>query len=406
MERPPVAVETGSSSDNDKTAISTSTDASVDKERSEEYKKLMDYLQKMEEEEEEEELGAQEMKQRIPVWKQADREHKDQDDETEAMLDEGYDMEVSESIFDHFDDDEQYATEGIVEQEDSTSHDLGPEEEEEESIHGNAKDNRKPENVPVKETVSEVMSTPTIETSDKKPDKGRKRISRFKASRQKEREEAAAAVKSSVKEAAANQDEVQDKSATTTKSAGTPKKVSWGDVATVKEHNSADAPSSLSDAFYTAPIKPEHKPTDTAQRTIKSPADIFSIVREQQQYPAFDDYPSLDDIDEQDGSRACEPVDLNELAKSARKIPQTIWRQTNESIRPIIEQVGKPSAEAASADQKSSPTGKKSKLDTNIMKGAVMERETEPVDIEKVEEDMDLREVGPCTCFRKKSTSI
>lgn len=151
--------------------------------------------------------------------------------------------------------------------------------------------------------------------------------------------------------------------------------VTWDTNTDVREHDKA-APSSdiASTASYSQPMKTSSYPVNTKIRT---PADIFRQIR-----PAEDNYPSLDNDIESDQN-----VDLNELIKVARDSQEAFYRPTDgtEALIPMVK--------SATDSEKGIIVAPKNKLDNKIMKGAVMERDVVPVDLDEVEDDMDLREV-------------
>jgi hypothetical protein len=150
--------------------------------------------------------------------------------------------------------------------------------------------------------------------------------------------------------------------------------VTWDTNTDVRDHDKAAAPSDIaSTVSYSQPMKTTPTSSDTKIRT---PADIFRQIR-----PAEDDYPSLDNDTEND-----QKVDLNELIKVARNSQESLYcpADGSKALIPIVKSTDK---------EEGMIIAPKSKLDNKIMKGAVMERDVVPVDLEEVEEDMDLREV-------------
>jgi hypothetical protein len=169
------------------------------------------------------------------------------------------------------------------------------------------------------------------------------------------------------------------------------RKVTFDTSTSVREHDNRMAPSVVSETqSYSEPVKNEG--TDN---TIRSPADIFRVVKQtQMQQLEQDDYPSFGEEDEP------MEVDLNELVKAARIVPQNLWRSNDgsEMRMPI------PHYDEEEEEEKGIIIANKNKLDTNIMRGAVMERETKPVDMEKVEDDMDLNEIN--NSYQQKRQSM
>jgi hypothetical protein len=96
-----------------------------------------------------------------------------------------------------------------------------------------------------------------------------------------------------------------------------------------------------------------------------------------------DGYPALDS----DVSSTAAPVDLRELASAiSLSDPEPMFRpnyEVDEDNLPTTQRPWRPSTLVQS----------KSKLDTNTMRGAVMEREAEDLDLDEVEDDMDFKEV-------------
>ncbi|KAI8141463.1 hypothetical protein BJV82DRAFT_619270 [Fennellomyces sp. T-0311] len=80
-----------------------------------EHKDVMAMLQRLEEEEEEDELEQEIQKQKSS--KGGAKEDEEDDDEEDWNC---YDTEIADNLFDHFEDDEDYATQGIVDQVDAT----------------------------------------------------------------------------------------------------------------------------------------------------------------------------------------------------------------------------------------------------------------------------------------------
>lgn len=401
-----------------------------------EYKEVMDLLERMELEEEELERSGN--LEQSTEDNEENREEEDEDEEDEDL----YDREISDTIFDHFDDDEEYAMQGIVEEEDATIHftdisDAG--------FRSDVAEEESPVIMNVKEHVTtDVRSNePTLSNERKKiskfkaarftektanisasedstssqgkiskfkaalqqeklqdqselvkPAQAPKKISKFKAALEQQKREdenvseqskPAPTTKKVSKFKAARQKEKASETGESTKIEGEKRSVTWDSVATVREHDTLAAPAEPVSVSYNEPVKKEHVPGErTLQKTINSPADIFSIVKEQAQIPLSleDDYPALD----MDSGNPSEPINFMELAEKAKAIPQKIYTTLEEprAVKPLIQEV---------ATKSTSPQSKTSNMDTPTMKGVVMERETEPMDLEQVEEDMDFREV-------------
>ncbi|OBZ82640.1 hypothetical protein A0J61_09312 [Choanephora cucurbitarum] len=151
--------------------------------------------------------------------------------------------------------------------------------------------------------------------------------------------------------------------------------VTWDTTTTVRDHDALSAPSAVSTTdSYSQPMKSE--PT----KTIRSPADIFRVIRQTQQ----DGYPSLEEDGDVD-------VDLNQLIQVARETKEPFYRSADGSDVPMLTPPPPPIILMSEEEQQVVP--RKSKLDNKVMKGAVMERDIVPVDFEQVEEEMDLREI-------------
>lgn len=156
--------------------------------------------------------------------------------------------------------------------------------------------------------------------------------------------------------------------------------VTWDSDISIKDHDNTMAPSVVSETTsYSQPMKNES--------TSKKPS-LFKQIQQQQQQYIQDDYPSLDD--ESDTK-----IDLNQLVVLARDSSEAFWRP-NDGSEALIPMFNQPNDEEEEEEEEE-PTGiivaKKNKLDNKIMKGAVMERDIVPVDLEQVEDDMDIREI-------------
>lgn len=163
--------------------------------------------------------------------------------------------------------------------------------------------------------------------------------------------------------------------------------VTWDTNNSVRDHDNTLAPSVVSETTsYSQPMKKEETKISLIQQ-IKSASDIYRTIQNTQN-SIVDDYPSLDDNEEESSDKK---VDLNELIKVARQSSEAFWKPTDgtESLIPIVKQSDNNNNE----DEKGIIVAKKSKLDNKIMKGAVMERDITPIDLDEVEEDMDMREI-------------
>lgn len=229
-----------------------------------------------------------------------------------------------------------------------------------------------------------VASTSSVSSSSNRP----KKMSRFKLSRQQSQQP---------------KEEEEEETVTPVKVERIkPKRtVTWDSNNTVRDHDNTLAPSVVSElTSYSQPMKTaeqDAKKKAATARMIRSPADIFHTLQQTQQ-DYVDDYPSLDDS-EQEGGR--KKVDLNELIKVAKDSQEAFWRP-NDGSKALIPMVKSSSSSQPTQDkddnEEDQPEGlivaRKSKLDNKIMKGAVMERDLVPqVDLDELEQDMDLREV-------------
>lgn len=154
--------------------------------------------------------------------------------------------------------------------------------------------------------------------------------------------------------------------------------VTWDSNTSVRDHDNTLAPSVVSEtASYSQPMKNEGK-----SPMVRSAANLFRAVQHTQDQ-AVDDYPSLDEENDT-------KVDLHELIKVARDSSEAFWRP-NDGSEALIPMVNEDDSE--DEEPEGIIVAKKNKMDNKIMKGAVMERDIVPVDLEAVEEDMDIREV-------------
>ncbi|CEP08130.1 hypothetical protein [Parasitella parasitica] len=168
--------------------------------------------------------------------------------------------------------------------------------------------------------------------------------------------------------------------------------VTWDATTDVRDHDYYSAPSDVAETpSYSQPMKTESK-KPLLKRSIQSPADIFNTIKFSQG-EIVDDYPSLDDDNEVNGKQ----VDLNELIQVARSGSEAFYRPNDGSEALISMFKSFNDEEGEEEEEEETPNGiivaRKNKMDNKIMKGAVMERDVAPVDLEKVEDDMDLREI-------------
>lgn len=487
-------------------------------------KDVMALLEQLDgEDEDEEEYVEQEEKSfRERIMEQAKEEESDEDDTDDDELDDRYDTEIADNLFDHFDDDEEYAIEGVVEQEDATIHEEDNDEasslvpnviestiKETPTVSDASKEKAKEKVVAHQQEQSTevqaatVASSPTTSEPVSKPKKisrfkaarnqdrihtpettneshqpastsieehqipavkpvtssatAPKKVSKFKAARQQHMEipsveaadsnasssatsrknqarsipevqpstsnepsttpiqkrgipvvESAGAKKKTSRFKAARQQARENKTTIEPSSSVSPirnsntvpskdengkRRVTWDEVATVQEHDRSAAPSeATSSDTYKSPVKQESDNATTAvPQVIRSPADIFKVVKAQRQILLDDGYPSLDTGEDNFDEAESTIVTMDELRHSANLGKQELWQLKVEPDNPIFYNNNQMPQEQQ--QQASLPKMPKSKLDTNIMKGAVLEREIEAVDLEQVEADMDLREV-------------
>ncbi|ORY96674.1 hypothetical protein BCR43DRAFT_492078 [Syncephalastrum racemosum] len=370
-------------------------------------KDLMALFDKLEDEEDEE-LGA-------------DRQTNDGDDDDDEEVDDydsdQFDSDIADSMADltyaGYDDDEEYSTQGIVEHVDEAEDD--PASQIPQVVVAEGQDKKLTDAEPVAK-IAPRRAPPPMPTEPvviEKPNARKPKVSRFKAAREKERmskqadkepslspSKSAGVVEHPIKPTSGMDFVDEEKPATKDRKA-----VSWGTVNTVSEHDRSAAPSAVAKAAsYTEPMK---EPTEAAELggKIRTPADIFNLMMQQSPMEAEDDYPSLESFDESNASS--EPIDLNELARSARIIPQELWHAQSDpegarTVAPLIQEMINAQNRFADDDdddeeeeeEEEEKNRTPSKLDTRIMRGAVMERDIEPIDVDKVEEDMDLREIS------------
>lgn len=214
---------------------------------------------------------------------------------------------------------------------------------------------------------------------------GAKKTSRFKAARQQAREN-----KTTI-EPPSSASPISNSGNVPSKDENGKRRVTWDEVATVQEHDRSAAPSeATSSDTYKSPVKQEsdNATTTALPQVIRSPADIFKVVKAQRQILLDDGYPSLDTGEDNFDEAESTIVTMDELRHSANLGKQELWQLKVEPDNPILY-----NNHQMPQEQTSLPKMPKSKLDTNIMKGSVLEREIEAVDLEQVEADMDLREV-------------
>ncbi|KAI7876691.1 hypothetical protein K492DRAFT_210185 [Lichtheimia hyalospora FSU 10163] len=500
----------------------TSTEKPVTKDN-QHMKGVMALLEQLggEEDDEEDDIEQEEKSLRERIMEHEKEEESDEDTDDDE-LDDRYDTEIADNLFDHFDDDEEYATEGVVEQEDATIHDENDNESQPEAppsvsnviestvqetttVNDSSKEESKADQQEPRTTEQPTTETPlstpsepvskpkkvsrfkaarnedrlhTVETTNTshqptstsmddqqipavKPVTSSviapKKVSKFKAARQQHAEigipsvetidnnapssetlrknqeqsipkvqqqisapqvistseqptaptqqrgipvvESSSKKKKTSRFKAARQQARESK--TTIESSAAPtnntpakdengkRRVTWDEVATVQEHDRSAAPSeATSSDTYTSPVKQESNHATTIPQVIRSPADIFKVVKAQRQILLDDGYPALDTGEDTFDESESTVVTMDELRHSANLGKQELWQLKVEPDNPLIF-----NDHPMPQEQSSLPKMPKNKLDTNIMKGAVLEREIEAVDLEQVEADMDLREV-------------
>ncbi|KAI9019991.1 hypothetical protein CLU79DRAFT_756638 [Phycomyces nitens] len=233
-----------------------------------------------------------------------------------------------------------------------------------------------------------------------------KKLSKFKMARQQERESTPKTTSPPIPKPVPQPTNVPEQKSTVEKtSKEVPKrKVTWDDVTTVHEHAREDSPSTRMGEGYSEPVKKgQSQDTFKPRQNIRSPADIFNVIRQTQKALApvgEDGYPLLESETETTGDGNANVLDIQDLLSSVRSTSQVLWRPAsvgNEEAIPFIPSTDEP-MEILKTNQE--PTGRPSKMDTNTMRGAVMERDTEPVDMDELEEDMEIREIT--TSYQRK----
>ncbi|KAL0146262.1 hypothetical protein V8B55DRAFT_1469221 [Mucor lusitanicus] len=182
--------------------------------------------------------------------------------------------------------------------------------------------------------------------------------------------------------------------------------VTWDANTDVRDHDYTSAPSVVSETqSYSQPMKTDAKKSTVLKQKIRSPADIFNAIKHTQG-DIVDDYPSLDDDDDQENAGNGKQVDLNELIKVARDRSEAFYRPNDgsEALIPMVKQFNNDGEDEEEEEPNGIIVARKNKLDNKIMKGAVMERDVAPVDLEQVEDDMDLREIT--TSYQQKRQSL
>lgn len=326
----------------------------------------------------------------------SDKDEPVEDDVDDDELSDEYDTEIAENLFDQFDDDEEYGMDGVVDKEDYSYHEFEQEEEQEEEQEQEQQEEQEGER---EQEIMETITTPSVqiaidqqaaaattspvptsaptseaplgdivkERTDEpiqttpKDRKGkskvtpiiRPRVSRFKKSIQEQQQQ----------EAPAHEEK-------------SPKKVSWGpDVV----HESTE------DQLPQEPVF-----------NIRSPADIYHQLLDQR----------IAEQANQDEMMTNEVMDIQSLLKDAPVMKETIYMpsdipQVTASPKKKVSRFRQQREQDRSTSEESNDIPRRNKLDTSIMKGAVIEKETENVDLDEVEENMLEKEVGLPTCLMK-----
>ncbi|ORZ08119.1 hypothetical protein BCR42DRAFT_425268 [Absidia repens] len=179
----------------------------------------------------------------------------------------------------------------------------------------------------------------------------------------------------------------------------TKKKVSFGTTTSVREHDRLASPQAGPQGVYNEPLNDDTSNSkSTLQHTIRSPSDIFRVVKQHQPTPILeeDGYPVIqqDDDDDNNANDTATMVDLRDLATSLGEGKEPMFRpnyDVDEDQLPTLHPWRKPYGTTTAGDALG--IAKKSKLDTTTMRGAVLEREAEALDLDQVEDDMDFKEI-------------
>jgi len=297
----------------------------------------------------------------------SDEEDVPMEDVDEDELSEDYDTEIADNMFDQFEDDEEYAMDGVVDKEDYSYHEFQQDNQSEDeemetittpsvqsAIEEAAVSRTSPATTPsslitpLQETVKEMSKEQVPSAADRKGKSKatpiiKPRVSRFKKSIQEQREPAA-----------------EEKS---------PKKVSWGPD-TVHEHEE-----SVQDNLPQEPVF-----------NIRSPADIYHQLLDQRMAEQ-----AHQSHDEQS------VIDVQDLLKDASTMKETIYMPSERDVPQVTASPKKKVSrfkQQRDQDRSSETPAPRNKLDTSIMKGAVVEKETENVDLDEVEENMLEKEVA------------
>ncbi|KAI9277352.1 hypothetical protein BC943DRAFT_364269 [Umbelopsis sp. AD052] len=312
-----------------------------------------------------EKLKALELEEEGEISDEEEDEKKDAHDEDDDILSDDYDTEIADNMFDQFDDDEEYAMDGVVDEEDYTHHDF---QEEEEQADAEPMDTittpsvqhaieraaveapiTVPDPSPLVETVKERIAEPVVPGDVKEKKRTRPiikpRVSRFKQNLAQQQAPAA-----------------EEKS---------PKRVSWGpDI--IHEHQSAKPSQPVEeDDEDEIPNEPVYN--------IRSPADIYHQLLDQR----MAEQASQEQTEH-------EPIDVQSLLKDADIMKETIYMPSERDIPQVttapkkkVSRFKQQRDQDRSSDA-SPPSVQQSKMDTSTMRGAVVEKETEDVDLDEV----------------------
>jgi hypothetical protein len=129
---------------------------------------------------------------------------------------------------------------------------------------------------------------------------------------------------------------------------------------------------------------------------IRSPADIYHQLLDQR----------IAEQANQDEMMTNEVMDIQSLLKDASVMKETIYMpsdipQVTASPKKKVSRFRQQRDQDRSTSEESNDIPRRNKLDTSIMKGAVIEKETENVDLDEVEENMLEKEVGLPTGLMK-----
>lgn len=316
----------------------------------------------------------------------------DEEDDLDILSDE-YDTEIAENMFDQFDDDEEYAMDGVVDKEDYTYHDFQEEEDQamsdveptetmdtittpsvQHAIDSAASEVPvsipEPDPSPLVDTVKERVEEPTLVVPGDVKGKRRTkpiikpRMSRFK------------------------QNLAQQQAPTAEEKS--PKKVSWGpDI--IHEHQLAQPsqPVEIDDEDEPEISQIPNEPV----YNIRSPADIYHQLLDQRMAEQASQ--------EQTNN---EPMDVQSLLKDAAIMKETVYMPSERDIPQVttspkkkvsrFKQQRDQDRSSDTASIASPSNAQQNKLDTSIMRGAVVEKETEDVDLDEVEDNLLEKEVS------------